>query len=289
MNDKKLTAKRIVLFVLFSYGIYWIFAGLCDLLGILQDEAGFQLVTFFAMFTPAIGSLLARLVTKEGMANSMLRLNIKGNEKYYLLAVALPIIYAAAEDVLYVVIMSTKFDPNAAFELAGVSAVGYTASIFFNVAISLTMFPIFLGEELGWRGYLFPKLKTVMNRPAAYIVCGIIWGVWHTPAIIDGLNFGKDYPGYPYIGILLMCLFCISAGIIFTWLTEKTNSVYPAAFAHAVNNNAAPLILALARNTADESRILQFSLVGTAAVFIVAAACIAETLISCHRRKQAEV
>lgn len=289
MNDKKLTAKRIVLFVLFSYGLYWIFAGLCDLFGILQDDAGFHLVTFFAMLTPAIGSLLTRLVTKEGMANSMLRLNFKGNGKYYLLAIVLPIIYAAAENVLNVVIMGTKFDPNAAFELAGVSAVGYTASIFFNIAISLALFPVFLGEELGWRGYLFPKLKTVMNRPAAYIVCGIIWGVWHTPAIIDGLNFGKDYMGYPYMGILLMCLSCISVGIIFTWLTEKTNSVYPAAFVHAVNNNAVPLILALARNIADESRILQFSLVSTAAIFIVAAACIAETLISCRRHKPAEV
>ena len=52
MNDKKLSAKRIILFVLFSYGLYWIFAGLCDLLGILQDDAGFQLVTYLAMFTP---------------------------------------------------------------------------------------------------------------------------------------------------------------------------------------------------------------------------------------------
>lgn len=287
MNDKKLSVKRIILFVLFSCGLYWIFAGLCDLLGILQDEAGFQLVTFFAMFTPAIGSLLTRLVTKEGMADSMLRLNIKENVKYYLLAIALPIIYAAAEDVLNVVIMGTKFDPNAAFELAGVSAVGYTASIFFNIAISLTMFPIFLGEELGWRGYLFPKLKTVMNRPAAYVICGIIWGVWHTPAIIDGLNFGKDYMGYPYMGVLLMCLFCIGTGIIFTWLTEKTNSVYPAAFAHAVNNNVTGLILALSGNNDDESKILQFFLVGTAAIFIVAAACIAEVIISCHKYKQA--
>lgn len=282
MNDKKLTVKRILLFVLFSNGLSWIFAGLCDLFGILQDEAGFQLVTTFAMFTPAIGSLLTRLVTKEGMANSMLRLNIKGNVKYYLLAIALPLVYTTVEDVLNVVVLGTEFDPNAALELAGVSAVGYTAAVFFNIAMSLALFPIFLGEELGWRGYLFPKLKTVMNRPAAYIVCGIIWGVWHTPAIIDGLNFGKDYAGYPYVGVLLMCVFCIGSGIIFTWLAEKTNSVYPAAFAHAVNNNATGLIIALTKN-ADESKVLQFFAVGTAATFIVAAACIAESVISRKR------
>ena len=286
MNDKRLTLKRIILFVLFSCGLYWVFAGLCDLLGILQDEAGFQLVTSCAMFTPAIGSLLTRLVTREGMENSMLRLNLKGNGKYYILAIALPIIYTVVEDVLNVVVLGSRFDPNAAFELAEVSAVGYTASIIFNIAISIAMFPVYLGEELGWRGYLFPKLKTVMNRPAAYIVCGIIWGAWHTPAIIDGLNFGKDYAGYPYVGVLLMCVFCIGTGIIFAWLTEKTNSVYPAAFAHAVNNNATGLIIALSGTNADESRVLQFFIVGTAAIFIVAAACIAERIIS-QKRQQA--
>ena len=284
MNDKKLTAKRIILFVLFSYGLYWIFAGVCDLFGIFQDEAGFQSATSCAMFTPAIGSLLTRLVTKEGMENSILRINLNGNGKYYLIAVAVPIIYTAIETVLNVAVLGSKFDPNAVFELAGVSVVGYTASIFFNIAISLALFPVFLGEELGWRGYLFPKLKTVMNRPAAYIVCGIIWGIWHTPAIIDGLNFGKDYAGYPYLGILLMCVFCTGTGIIFTWLTEKTNSVYPAAFAHAVNNNATGLIVALS-GTNDESKVLQFFIVGTAAIFIVAAACITETVIYQKRSK----
>ncbi|MDE5860530.1 MAG: CPBP family intramembrane metalloprotease, partial [Oscillospiraceae bacterium] len=191
----------------------------------------------------------------------------------------------AIESVLNVAVLGSKLDQNAVFELAGVSAVGYTASIFFNIAISLALFPVYLGEELGWRGYLFPKLKTVMNRPAAYIVCGIIWGVWHTPAIIDGLNFGKDYAGYPYAGILLMCVFCIGTGIIFTWLTEKTNSVYPAAFAHAVNNNATGLIVALSGTNTDESKVLQFFIVGTAAIFIVAAACIAETVIYQKRSK----
>lgn len=285
MNDKKLTVKRIILFVLFSYGLAFIFSGLCDLFGIFQDEAGFQFTTSCIMFTPAIGSLLTRLITKEGMENSMLRLNLKGNVKYFVLAVALPFIYSFIEDVLNAAVLGAEFDPNATFELVGVSAVGYTAAIFFNIAVAIALFPIYLGEELGWRGYLFPKLKTVMNRPAAYIVCGIIWGAWHTPAIIDGLNFGKGYAGYPFVGIMLMCLFCIAVGIIFTWLTEKTNSVYPAAFAHAVNNNATGLIIALTRTNADESNILQFFLVGVAATFIVAAACVAESVISQKRGK----
>lgn len=286
MNDKKLTVKRIIIFVLFSYGLSWALSGLFFLSGIFDEDIVLSLANIFAMFTPAIGSLLTRRITKEGMENSMLRLNINGKVKYYLLAVALPLIYAAVTNVLNVLVMGEKFDLNAAFEYAEVSAVGYTAAIFFNIALSFATLPIYLGEELGWRGYLFPKLKTVMNRPAAYIVGGIIWGAWHTPAIIAGHNFGKDYAGYPYVGVLTMCVSCIAVGIIFTWLTEKTNSVYPAAIAHAINNNVISLISAPARDLSDTSGAynVQFFYVMTAAIFIVAAACIAERVLYQKRR-----
>ena len=165
MNDKKPAAKRIVIFVLFSYMLYWILAGICDLLGILQDEAGFQLTTAIAMLTPAIGSLLTRLVTKEGMKDSLLQLNIKGNVKYYILAVLIPLIYSAVEVVGYVVILGAKFDPATFFEAVGVSPVGYVALIFFNITTTLALFPFFLGEELGWRGYLTRSSKQSWADP----------------------------------------------------------------------------------------------------------------------------
>ena len=277
MHDKETAVKQIIIFILFAYGLYWIPAGLCDLLGILQNDAGFYLVTAYAMLTPAAASLLTRFLTKEGMKNSLLRINFKGNVKYYLLGIFIPPIYSLISAVIAIPVLNCALSMDFLRE-AGVSFVGYIAVIFFNIAVSLALFPIFLGEELGWRGYLFPHLKTVMNRPAAYIVSGIIWGVWHTPAIIDGLNFGKDYAGYPFVGILLMCLFCICTGIIFTWLTEKTNSVYPAAFAHAVNNNAAPLITAITIGGAAD--LANFA-VGIAGVFVVAVLCIAENARTC--------
>jgi membrane protease YdiL (CAAX protease family) len=46
-----------------------------------------------------------------------------------------------------------------------------------------------------------------------------------------------DYPGFPYVGIIVMCLFCTVLGTILMYVTVKTNSVWPAAFMHAVNNS----------------------------------------------------
>lgn len=284
-SEKKLCIKRIVIFVSLAYGIAWIPEIIRGLTNTFQDEAGFMLFTNFMMFAPAAASLLTRYITKEGMKNSLLRLNFKGNGIYYLLSILLPLIYSAIEAALYVTVLKSEPMTAEAMRELGVSPVGYTASVFMSIAFVLPLFPIFLGEELGWRGYLFPKLKEVVNRPAAYIICGIIWGVWHAPAIIDGLNFGKDYPGYPFMGILLMCLFCIGVGIIFTWLTEKTNSIYPAAFAHAVNNNVAGLIIALGGDTAEKAEITVVFLVSTLGIFIVAAFCVAEDVISKKRRR----
>ncbi len=59
----------------------------------------------------------------------------------------------------------------------------------------------------------------------------------------------------------------------------------PRRFRHAINNNVTGLIAAFSENNDDESKVLQFFIVGTAAVFIVAAACIAESVIAQRRTK----
>ena len=71
---------------------------------------------------------------------------------------------------------------------------------------------------------------------AILIIGGIIWGLWHAPLTCIGHNFGTDYPGFPFLGILMMCAFCILMGVILTFLTEMSGSVWPAAIMHAVTN-----------------------------------------------------
>ena len=84
---------------------------------------------------------------------------------------------------------------------------------------------------------MMPKLMELMPRPAAVIAGGVIWGLWHAPLTIAGHNFGVDYPGYPFVGIGFMCLMCTALNALLTLVTEKTKSIYPAAFIHSVNNN----------------------------------------------------
>lgn len=101
---------------------------------------------------------------------------------------------------------------------------------------SLTINPLVtsiatLGEELGWRGYLLPKLFP-LGKGKAFTLSGLIWGLWHAPVIIAGYN----YPGYPVLGVIMMILFTILAGTYLGALRLKYNSVLLATFAHAAIN-----------------------------------------------------
>jgi membrane protease YdiL (CAAX protease family) len=93
-----------------------------------------------------------------------------------------------------------------------------------------------LGEELGWRGFLLPHLMP-LGQWKAILISGIIWGVWHAPAVAQGHN----YPGYPILGMFMMIIFCVLLGTIFSWLYLNTKSPWVAALAHGSINAVAGL------------------------------------------------
>ncbi|WKZ38339.1 MAG: CPBP family intramembrane metalloprotease [Anaerolineales bacterium] len=91
--------------------------------------------------------------------------------------------------------------------------------------------PMFLGEEVGWRGFLFPNLLALFKKPGL-LIGGIIWGLWHLPMILMGLN----YPTNPTLGILFMVIFCVSWGIIIQFIYQASGSIFSAALAHGIIN-----------------------------------------------------
>jgi hypothetical protein len=102
--------------------------------------------------------------------------------------------------------------------------------------LSLTLAPFFnsiagFGEEWGWRGYLLPRLMP-LGKWKAYLLVGVIWGLWHAPLIAIGFN----YPGYPVLGILMMVLLTTSISIYINELTLHYKSAILAGWIHGVFN-----------------------------------------------------
>jgi membrane protease YdiL (CAAX protease family) len=89
-----------------------------------------------------------------------------------------------------------------------------------------------LGEELGWTGFLLPRLLPLGAWRAA-LLYGVIWGLWHWPLIVAGYN----YPGHRAAGVILMCAATCAIALIQTALWIRTRSVIATSVAHAVFNS----------------------------------------------------
>lgn len=213
-----------------------------------------QLLVAAAMFFPAIGVLLTRLVTKEGLKNCWIRPNFKNNIKVYLLAYFGPGILTVFGAFIYFLIFRKNFDPDCGYFLATLEAAGapidqlpVPANLLLVVQGLQGLFlgPIMnfftcFGEEWGWRGYLLPKMAEKLSLIPMLLINGIIWGLWHAPLTAIGHNYGLGYSGFPFTGILMMCLFCTVLGVFFSYISLKTKSCIPAILGHgAVNAFAA--------------------------------------------------
>jgi membrane protease YdiL (CAAX protease family) len=90
------------------------------------------------------------------------------------------------------------------------------------------------GEELGWRGYLLPRLMPLGKR-RAYLLVGVIWGLWHAPLVLMGFN----YPGYPLLGVIFMCGLTTSIGLLINEAALSHSSSPLAGWMHGVFNSQA--------------------------------------------------
>ncbi len=111
--------------------------------------------------------------------------------------------------------------------------------LFINIIIgTIINLPIFLGEEIGWRAYMTPRLIELFGR-RGHLISGVIWALWHVLLIVMGLN----YPGYPILGNVMMIAFCIPVGFILQYYYYKSGSVLVAALMHGMMNRTAMTIM----------------------------------------------
>ena len=219
-------------------------------LGFKSDAVMYQRMVLICwslgMWGPGIAAIIAtRLVAK--LPFSSLRLNTLGPKRFYLWAWFLPVVIAIVSGLLTVLFGIAKFDPNLTLirnlmaNTAGVQNIDPLIVILAQSAIAVLLAPFFnmlfaLGEEIGWRGFLLPRLEP-LGQWKAILVSGLVWGIWHAPTIAQGQN----YPDYPIAGIFMMIVFCILLGTIFAWLYFNTRSPWATALAYGSVNAIAGL------------------------------------------------
>lgn len=219
-----------------------------------------QAVLAVMMYTPALGVLIAtRLRRTPGLARQ-LGLGFGGSFRrcvpYFLfallvipaLALAAPFI-AALFGVYDLDVHLSFFRETLARAPGGAQVSPTLLAVAQLAAIPVAAFVpnglLAFGEEIGWRGFLLPRLLPLGQWPALVLV-GVVWGLWHAPVLLLGYN----YPQHRHLGVLVMVGFTVVVGVLIGWLRLATGSIWPAVLAHgALNASAGSVALFLRAGT----------------------------------------
>ena len=182
-----MTKKRIGIYLLITFGTVWGMTIGYLLLGGSYEDAAMGFILSLSMLAPAMAVIITRKITKEGLPvtgeNSlMLGIDFK-NKKWiwFLLAFIIPILYWDLGTLFYYAVFPQAFDLTALDELLetlGISKKQLILIPFAGISSSFLVSFGALGEEIGWRTYLYPKLEELYGTTKAVIMGGIIWGVW---------------------------------------------------------------------------------------------------------------
>ena len=104
-----------------------------------------------------------------------------------------------------------------------------------NLVVSFVVSTVFiLGEEIGWRGYLLPRIQQLTGKRRAAVVTGLFHGCFHLPLILIATTY--DQHGNRWIVAPAAVITIAAGGVFYAYLWDRSTSVWPVAIAHNAAN-----------------------------------------------------
>ena len=185
------TLIRVVVF----YGIAFVFT---IILSVVQQALGIDAGKIvLAQFGPGLAALVMLMMFRGD--NIKLTVSFKGIPFLkYLGAIGIPIVVSIILFLIY-----SKFISPISIPLIDASSL--------TIMIGGMLLGAF-GEELGWRGYLQSGLSRRLNGLIAFLIVGVLWGLWH----VGNYQNGPTY-------VLFFVLSTIGYSAVMAWLLVDTN------------------------------------------------------------------
>jgi membrane protease YdiL (CAAX protease family) len=226
-----------------------------------------------SMLAPIAAVLLVQfVVTRDGYSRAgwaVLGLHRSGI-RWWGLAVLGPLVVLGAS---YGVVWGTGLASVAPSPAAGGGGwLAFAALLVVGIVrVSLTFA---LAEEIGWRGYLLPRLAS-LGPARALLLTGLLHGLFHLPLLFLTPFYHPE--GNRLIVVPLFLASVTSGGLIMGYMRLVSGSVWPASLAHAAHNmfwdlfagwtvGASPLVT---EYLAGESGVLPIIGYGLLAVWLV--------------------
>ncbi len=240
-----LDRRGLTAYLLLTFGLTYAVDGLLIAAGFRITDmpgTGGQLAIAATMWIPALAAwITVRFVSHEG--SHVLRLRLGPLRPYLQTMLAIPALYALIYALSWLLGLgqpdwgmrwlrdllaqagSTEPMPSPALLWPALFLLTLLVTPFVNALFGL-------GEEIGWRGYLLPHLMP-LGKKCAYLLTGLIWGLWHAPLVLIGFN----YPGHPLLGVGMMCLFTTALGLYIGALARRHESTILAGWMHGLINS----------------------------------------------------
>ena len=190
------------------------------------------------MLSPSVSAILTKLIFDRDLK----RLGWKpGPAKWLGLAYLLPILYGAVIYGIVWLVGLGGFTTDVVAEDVGTGlpdasraqmVVVYTLFLATIVFVRSSLLRAF-GEELGWRGFLFPELHRMSSFTTASLIGGLVWALYHLPLILF-----SDYNSTAPRAFVVVMLFIstIARSFLHNWFRARSGSVWPNVFLHASHN-----------------------------------------------------
>ena len=195
------------------------------------------------MWIPGLASILFRLLFREGFADVGWRM---GKVRFWAWAYIGPLSLASLSVLVALLLGRVTVTPHLSeqtmleavfFKLSWLMRDAQVGGLLLQRFLAVALIGIgpgffcAFGEELGWRGYLLPRLMQA-GWPSPLLLSGVVWGIWHLPLFV--------LTGYAHGAVALSVVMFTSLttlfGVFIGWLRLASGSVFVAAMAHASFN-----------------------------------------------------
>ncbi len=260
-----INAKKIAVFLILTFILAIVIGSIPALLKLEWQGNTAAIIGVIYMLFPALTAIFVQKVLYHEPVMEPLKVSFKLN-KWFAVAWFLPVLLALAAILVEILFPGVSYSSDMAGMMERYRDI-MTADQLAEMEKSIQQMPVhplFLtivtgmmagitvnalaafGEELGWRGFLLREFKALGFTRASLFI-GIIWGVWHTPLILQGHN----YPQHPVAGVFLMILFCTLLTPLLNYVTLKARSVIAAAIMHGTLNGTAAIAIMMVKGGTD--------------------------------------
>lgn len=205
---------------------------------------------------PSMAAIIVTRISegKEGVEKLISRIKKSSSFKFYWLSFAI---------VPIVTILTTI--------ISNFTIRSYSLNIVVPMIIMGLVWPLFssFGEELGWRGYILPKMLTKYSALKAGIILGTIWEIWHLPMHYIAY---KDYgiymiPAFLVIGFINIIL----QSVIMTNIFVRSNGNLKLMIIYHYTITSSSIIVGALFKTVSTPRLVVYEAIVSVSLFFIMA------------------